>query len=229
MFKKIIILVFLILNLGIYWSWYAATDFTQPTLKDYIIKENVSNTAVNNYLDNSLINEYNNSVYNEVNNSIDEINNSIDDNKTNNPSLIEASTSPQWEPTVKNLNKYNDKVDNFKDNARTKGCAESWNCIDKETFRIDVSTISPWMSIQKWSTSKTINYALGTIIQTLMIGLGSLSLLIMTVGAWYMVLHNWQDELLNKWKSIFMSWIYSMIVALSSYYIIVIVRYILYA
>ena len=109
------------------------------------------------------------------------------------------------------------------------GEAETKTGITTTNFEIDVSAISPWMSIKKWSTSETINYALGTIIQTLMIGLGSLSLLIMTVGAWYMVLHNWQDELLNKWKSIFMSWIYSMIVALSSYYIIVIVRYILYA
>jgi hypothetical protein len=73
-----------------------------------------------------------------------------------------------------------------------------------------------------------VNFALGTIIQKLMIGLGSLSVLIMTIWAWYIVLHNGQDELLNKWKSIFMSGIYAMAIALSSYYLITIVRYILY-
>jgi len=101
--------------------------------------------------------------------------------------------------------------------------------ITKVEFQIDVDDISPWMNHIKWDTNKTINFALGTIIQKLMIGLGSLSLLIMTVWAWYIVLHGWQDELLNKWKSIFMSGIYAMLVALSSYYLIVIVRYVLYA
>jgi hypothetical protein len=106
----------------------------------------------------------------------------------------------------------------------------AWKCIDKPNFTIKVDDISPWMNVWTfgWDTKKTVNFAFATIIQKLMIGLGSLSLLIMTVWAWYIVLHNWQDELLNKWKSIFMSWVYAMVVALSSYYIIVIVRYILY-
>jgi len=115
------------------------------------------------------------------------------------------------------------------DVAREKACETSKACIDKATFEINVDNISPWMNHIKGDTNKTINFALGTIIQKLMIGLGSLSLLIMTVWAWYIVLHGWQDELLNKWKSIFMSGIYAMLVALSSYYLIVIVRYVLYA
>jgi hypothetical protein len=63
----------------------------------------------------------------------------------------------------------------------------------------------------------------------MMIALGSLSVLIMTIWGWYIIMHNWQDELLSKWKSIFMSWVYAMSVALSSYYIISIVRYLLYS
>ncbi len=100
--------------------------------------------------------------------------------------------------------------------------------ITTRVFTISVNDITPGMKVKWGSLEETVNFALGTIIQKLMIGLGSLSILIMTVGAWYIVLHNWQDELLNKWKSIFMSWIYAMIVALTSYYLIVIVRYLLY-
>jgi hypothetical protein len=77
-------------------------------------------------------------------------------------------------------------------------------------------------------TKQNVNYALGTIIQTLMIALWSLALLIMTVGAGYIVLHHGQDELLSKWKSIFMSWVYALVVALSSYYLVAIFRYILF-
>jgi hypothetical protein len=100
--------------------------------------------------------------------------------------------------------------------------------ITTRVFTINVNKITPGMKVKWGSLEETVNFALGTIIQKLMIGLGSLSILIMTVGAWYIVLHNWQDELLNKWKSIFMSWIYAMIVALTSYYLITIVRYLLY-
>jgi hypothetical protein len=63
----------------------------------------------------------------------------------------------------------------------------------------------------------------------LMIGLGSVSLLIMTIWAWYMIIFHGQDELLSKWKYIFMSWIIALVVALSSYYIVSLLRYLLYS
>ena len=130
-----------------------------------------------------------------------------------------------------NLNSYasTDVEKKAVEEERKADCDKSWNCIDQPNFEIKVDNISPWMKINWKSTKENINHAFGTIIQKLMIALGSLSLLIMTVWAWYMVLNWWQDELLNKWKSIFMAWVYSMVVALASYYIIVIVRYILYA
>ena len=115
------------------------------------------------------------------------------------------------------------------DTAHTALCDETNWCIEKASFEISVNDISPWMGIITGNSNQTINKALWTIIQKLMIGLWSLSLLIMTVGAWYIILHNWQDELLSKWKSIFMSWVYAMMVSLSSYYLIMIVRYIIYA
>ena len=107
-------------------------------------------------------------------------------------------------------------------------CEYSWNCIEKDNFRINPNSISPWMDIQENDTEKNVNYALGTIIQTLMIALWGLSILIMTIGAGYIIMHHWQDELLSKWKSIFMSWIFALVVALSSYYIVSILTYILY-
>lgn len=62
-----------------------------------------------------------------------------------------------------------------------------------------------------------------------MIAIWVISLLVMTIWAWYMIFYHWQDELLSKGKSIFNSWIIALIVALSSYYIVSLVRLILYS
>ncbi len=100
------------------------------------------------------------------------------------------------------------------------------------SFQINVWDITPWWEKLKlkWNNVKEkINFLLWTIIQKLMIALGTLALLIMTIWAWYMIFYHWQDELLSKWKSIFMSWVIALIVALSSYYIISFIRFILYS
>jgi|SaaInlStandDraft_6_1057023.scaffolds.fasta_scaffold00586_2 hypothetical protein len=115
------------------------------------------------------------------------------------------------------------------DEARDNVCKESWNCIDKASFIINVNDVSPWMEVTPGNNTKqNVNKALWTIIQSLMVALWSLALLIMTVGAGYMIMHSGRDELLSKWKAIFMSWVYALLVALSSYYLIAIIRYILY-
>lgn len=103
------------------------------------------------------------------------------------------------------------------------------NDLTSSWFTINVSDISPWIDSEWSDTEERINWLLWTIIQTMMIALWVLSVFIMTIWAWYIILHNWQDELLSKWKSIFMAWVYSMIIALSSYLIIYIVRQILYS
>ena len=103
------------------------------------------------------------------------------------------------------------------------------NDLTSSWFTISVSDISPWIDSEWSDTEERINWLLWTIIQTMMIALWVLSVFIMTIWAWYIILHNWQDELLSKWKSIFMAWVYSMIIALSSYLIIYIVRQILYS
>lgn len=106
----------------------------------------------------------------------------------------------------------------------------STSCINSKNFEISVWNITPgWNSLIQNSTEETVNYTLSTIIEKLMIGLGSLSLLIMTIWAWYMIIYHGQDELLSKWKYIFMSWVIALVVALSSYYMVSLLRYLLYS
>lgn len=114
--------------------------------------------------------------------------------------------------------------------ARENYCAESWDCLDQSSFMIDTNDFVPGgKSIKTWSTAKeNINKALWTIIQKLMVALWILSLFIMTIWAWYIILYHGQDELLSKWKSIFMSGIIALVVALTSYYLVSLVTYILY-
>jgi hypothetical protein len=117
-------------------------------------------------------------------------------------------------------------------NNPSKWC-EWKNCINSQDFEIRVSDIAPggqFVAKQGFTkTSEVVNFILGTIIQKLMIALWSLALIIMTIWAWYMILAHGQDELLSKWKSIFISGIISLIVALSSYYLVSFIRFILYS
>ena len=96
-------------------------------------------------------------------------------------------------------------------------------------FTINVNDISPGMWTVWATTKENVNYLLSTIIQNMMIALWSLALLIMTVWAWYILLHHGESELLTKWKWIFMAWVYALIISLSSYYLVSIVRYLLYS
>jgi len=105
--------------------------------------------------------------------------------------------------------------------------AAKWD-ITSRWYQINVNDISPGMGVTWWTTEENVNFVLATIIQNLMIALWSFALLIMTIWAWYIILHNGQDELLSKWKSIFMSWVYALIIALSAYYLINIIRFILF-
>ncbi len=108
------------------------------------------------------------------------------------------------------------------------GSTESKNDITSRGFSISVNDLTPGLDVKGKTTKENVNYALWTIIQKMMMALWSLALLIMTIWGWYIVLHHWQDELLSKWKSIFMSWVYALVVALGSYYLVAILRYILF-
>lgn len=144
-----------------------------------------------------------------------------------------------WPPTqetidtIKNLEKDLKTYEWLRDEAKKaegSACAESGDCIDKASFMIETSLFSDGGKGLKvdWDSKATINTVLWTLIQKLMIALWIISLLIMTIGAGYMILYHGEDEYLSKWKSIFIAGIISLIVALSSYYIVNLVAYILY-
>lgn len=108
--------------------------------------------------------------------------------------------------------------------------ADETKKLNSTDFTIGVNdTIGVWIPVLEWdNSSEVLNRTLGTIIQKLMVALWVLSVLIMTVWAWYIILYHGQDELLSKGKSIFMAWITALVVALSSYYLVSILRFILY-
>ena len=96
-------------------------------------------------------------------------------------------------------------------------------------FTINVNEIAPADRVEWNNINEVTNNLLGTIIQSLMVPLWAIALLIMTIWAWYMIFYHWQDELLSKWKSIFNSWLIALVIALGSYYIVSLVRFILYS
>ncbi len=128
----------------------------------------------------------------------------------------------------KDLKSYESSVDMKKLKEDYDKSPEAQWDITSQWFTISVNDISPGMWVQWTTTKENVNYLLGTIIQNLMIALWSLAILIMTIWAWYMLTYYGQDEQLSKWKKIFMSGVYAMITALSAYYIVSIVRYLLY-
>ena len=104
-----------------------------------------------------------------------------------------------------------------------------WDDLTSDSFFINVWDFTPGdNSLVQGTAEETIDATLGTVIKSLMIVFWSIALLIMTIGAWYMILYHGNDELLSRWKTIFKAWILGLILALSSYYIVDFVRYILY-
>jgi hypothetical protein len=96
---------------------------------------------------------------------------------------------------------------------------------------IPTSKFSPgWTSfVAKWWAKKTMNSFFTTLIQKLMIALWSLALLIMVVWAWFMMFAMWKDDNLNKWKTIFKAGIIALVIALSSYFMVSFLSFILYS
>lgn len=106
----------------------------------------------------------------------------------------------------------------------------SWEkCITSSSFMINVKDITPGWTLKQWNNlEKKVNDWLLIIIQKLTIPFWVLSVFVMTIWAWYMILHNWEEEILNKWKKIIKMWIFSIVIALSSYLIIELVKNIIY-
>ena len=112
---------------------------------------------------------------------------------------------------------------------RNQNCDAAGTCLDRASFMIDTDNFAVWSTNMKQTTwTETINYSLWVIIQKLMIILWTLALVIISIWAYNMIMYAWDDSTLTKWKNAIKAWILSLIVALSSYYIVNLVWYILY-
>ena len=98
-------------------------------------------------------------------------------------------------------------------------CEGSATCLEKSNWMLNV-WIFPWWAWEWWDIETQTDSFFTKVIDMLMWWIWVLSVLIMTIWWWYMILHSWKDELLTRWKAIFMSWVYSMIISLSSYIIV---------
>lgn len=104
------------------------------------------------------------------------------------------------------------------------------NCLNSPNYMFPTSEFVPGGTFKWWKdTQEKVENWLVKIIQNLMIPFWVLATIIMTIWAWYMVLHNWDDEMLNKWKKIFKMWIISIVIALSSYLLVELLKNLLYA
>lgn len=105
--------------------------------------------------------------------------------------------------------------------------------ISDTSFEIDVDQFTPGGTSLIWGGEQDSETAMNTflwvVIEKLIIIFWVLATLIMTVGAWYMILYHGQDELLSKWKSIFMAGITAMAIALSAWVIVRLFAYFLYS
>lgn len=145
---------------------------------------------------------------------------------------LEESLKPLEEKLNTASAEYSQATNEYKQTETYKNSPESQKDLSSRWFQVKVSELSPGNEneISKAKTTEqVINMTLWNIIQKLMIGLGSVSLLVMTFWGWYMIFFHWQDELLSKWKSMFTSWIIALIVSLSSYYMVDLLRFILYS
>jgi hypothetical protein len=96
-------------------------------------------------------------------------------------------------------------------------------------FTLNSNTFSPWStSLKNGDMENTVTHILVNIIDLLIISFWVLSLLVMTIGAGYMIIYHWEEEFLSKWKTIFKAWLISLSVALLSWLIINLVNYLIY-
>jgi len=101
--------------------------------------------------------------------------------------------------------------------------------ITSPNFEINVWTFTPGNTDLIWDSAwETVDNVLMTILEKLILVFGVFSVFIMTIWAWYMIIYHGQDEFLSKWKSIFLSWIIALAVALSAWFIVRLFALLLY-
>ena len=110
------------------------------------------------------------------------------------------------------------------------GAADEWSDNIKDAnFFIDVEDITPGsiklIGSEAW---ETLDNVLLTVLEKLIVVFWVFAVFIMTIGAGYMIIYHGQDEFLSKWKSIFLSGIIALAVALSAWVIVKLFAFLLY-
>ena len=105
------------------------------------------------------------------------------------------------------------------------------NDLTSPNFEIDTKIVVEEDNITiDWNSAvDNANFALGIIIQRLMLFIWGFALLVMTIWAWFMIIHRGDDATLSKWKEIFTAGIIGLTIALLSYYMVSILRFIIYS
>lgn len=111
----------------------------------------------------------------------------------------------------------------------SEGVFAVWDITDS-SFQINVWDFTPGgSSFIESNTEDTVNNVLLTVLEKLLVVFWAFAVLIMTIGAWYMIIYHGQDEFLSKWKSIFMSGIIALAVALSAWVLVRLFAFLLYS
>lgn len=125
----------------------------------------------------------------------------------------------------------NNSIDTAGDNGSAATTGNAWTSGDLSTtnFMINVSEISPWWSgLIGSSAEATIENTLKRSIERLIIAISTIALLVMTIGAGYIILYAGEDERLTRGKTIFTGWLIAVGVSLLSWIMVQLVSYLLY-
>lgn len=109
--------------------------------------------------------------------------------------------------------------------------ASSWGDVTDTSFKIPVQDFTPGGTqfLGEWKgTTEVVSSVLSTTLEKLIVIFGALAAFIMTIGAGYMIIYHGQDDLLSRWKSIFMAGVIALVIALSAGIIVRLFTYILY-
>lgn len=109
--------------------------------------------------------------------------------------------------------------------------ASSWGDVTDTSFEIPVQDFTfggtQFLGEGK-GTTEVVGSVLSTTLEKLIVIFGALAAFIMTIGAGYMIIYHGQDDLLSRWKSIFMAGVIALVIALSAGIIVRLFTYILY-
>lgn len=125
----------------------------------------------------------------------------------------------------------NNSIDTAGDNGSAATTGNAWTSGDlsKPSFMINVNEISPgWSGLIGSSAEATIENTLKRSIERLIIALGTIALLVMTIGAGYMILYAGEDERLTRGKTIFTWWLIAVGISLLSWIMVQLISYLLY-